>query len=1438
MIRCSDGIKKLLEKFLNKEVETKYITSSHKYTLDICDDNIEYISSSSKQNIKTDIVDNSIVIKEKNEDWIIVIIPVNIKRQENDLISVNLKTDKEIKVSTFIKDENNKEFWGDIKTISSERKITVPIEKMSSPEWEDSKHTPGNMIQSICIYISGKDIYEVLINNISIHTGRDKSQEIHGKNNIFGLRNGTFLFENKEEYDIEFSTSDNIRLNFQAKEKISNNKRLRLRFDLFDNKSIQLEDILGLYFLIRSSSGIAIDLYTENDKQIKTFFNESSTDIKNILLYKEDLVLFEKDTRISSIVFEFSAKKGEINIYDSHLVYAKNNIKTEDILSNQEDFIITGDEFVLSTDNGYFSLRDGDKGEFSYDKDDNISFRINKPSNHKDPYTLFKFTLFENRKIKLSDWDGIFITFEGKKEFRFRIIATDIKGNEYWSNPVYVNGSSGFSVLKFNDFFIPDWLEKNSQQADEAIAFSILFEGSGDFSLKIDSFDLFVGGEKKDRIFDISSTKDHTLYPFVDLGSHDISDENVHIATENANIKVDTKDKVVLEYIPKNSSEKTFSMVELLTPRILNIPSKQISGIGLFIEKEGDFDLRVITKDENQNEYWSNPLVLKENTLSSLYIPIDDFYRPQWIQEKGPRGDLLKNLAFNLSGLASGKAIIHRILVYTKDYTLYLDSKDIGNMETLFNLKKTSNKMIKNLISSDNIIVNKAKLEDNELKLKILPDKESYLIIRYDLHLAGYTDLSDVSYISSLINTNVSSLLKMVITDTEDRQISTQHRELMENGLAAYEFRKQDFTEGDVSNFNFSMIKNIEIHLNKINNDQRGEAHLVFSSPVFFGKSKTTENKYFILQDFNFFGDNVFKNYWVSAGKEANIDLIPAHREKDLDYPCLKVPFSIFSEDSQNNWIVMKRNDLPISMDISEYEYITFFFKCDTKGLKIRFSITDTDGKISSYTMNRLSEFDRFIKVNIPISKIKGDADIKKIRSYDFYCGLEWNKPPVKGNMFFATYTPIVDETTTHVKEIKTVKARDPELDNLENKIETTRRKIMVSGKLYDLDEIKDLIDKKIEKGKETFSKKDLKMQEIRQNKKWGLSGVAMFIEPTNLCNLACIMCNHGDKSFDRTLGVMKFKDFKRVADEIRERKFNIWEVAPFWLGEPFIHPQITQFIDYISEIRRLPGTIQHFNIHTNGNVLTDEHIESVVNSELDSILFSIDAAKEDTYRGIRVNGSLETVINNIKKLKEARDKKGRKSPAIILQFIVMDQNVDEIMDFINLGKKLGIEKVIYAGRKEDNKYDLPMEENLLFPQIDYDLVFIKSLEPNALTKDQTHREIITNVKKDIVRRPCGSLWRMFSVSWDGNATACCRDDQVDMCVGNVLKDGVENVWYGEELKEIRLAHILGDFDKVPKCNECLNWVKYPISHDEIEEWLESVGEENLIKIYKERFNR
>lgn len=101
-------------------------------------------------------------------------------------------------------------------------------------------------------------------------------------------------------------------------------------------------------------------------------------------------------------------------------------------------------------------------------------------------------------------------------------------------------------------------------------------------------------------------------------------------------------------------------------------------------------------------------------------------------------------------------------------------------------------------------------------------------------------------------------------------------------------------------------------------------------------------------------------------------------------------------------------------------------------------------------------------------------------------------------------------------------------------------------------------------------------------------------------------------------------------------------------------------------------------NLNTNGVLLTPEVFEKMekIHSNLGSIIISLDAARESTYKIVRRGGDWEKLQNNITYLSEQR-KKG-KFDHLQLDFVVQDENYREMPEFVNLGKALGVDKVYF----------------------------------------------------------------------------------------------------------------------------------------------------------------
>ena len=131
-------------------------------------------------------------------------------------------------------------------------------------------------------------------------------------------------------------------------------------------------------------------------------------------------------------------------------------------------------------------------------------------------------------------------------------------------------------------------------------------------------------------------------------------------------------------------------------------------------------------------------------------------------------------------------------------------------------------------------------------------------------------------------------------------------------------------------------------------------------------------------------------------------------------------------------------------------------------------------------------------------------------------------------------------------------------------------------------------------------------------------------IEATGVCNLMCSHCfRHSRRS---EIGDMNFEIFKKIIDEGEE--YGLYAIDPSWMGESFLHPQIIEMIDY-AKSRKVVDVM----IHTNGTLVDEKMSKRILNSGLDTIIFSVDAITEATYNTVKVGSDFREVNRNIQYL-------------------------------------------------------------------------------------------------------------------------------------------------------------------------------------------------------------
>jgi MoaA/NifB/PqqE/SkfB family radical SAM enzyme len=180
----------------------------------------------------------------------------------------------------------------------------------------------------------------------------------------------------------------------------------------------------------------------------------------------------------------------------------------------------------------------------------------------------------------------------------------------------------------------------------------------------------------------------------------------------------------------------------------------------------------------------------------------------------------------------------------------------------------------------------------------------------------------------------------------------------------------------------------------------------------------------------------------------------------------------------------------------------------------------------------------------------------------------------------------------------------------------------------------------------------------------WGLP-THLQIEPTNACNLRCAVCPVTE-GLNRPAGFMDFDLYRRLLDEVGESVFLIllWD----W-GEPFLHPRICELISYAK------GKGIQFISSTNGRPFAQPGLsERVVRSGLDTLIFSIDGIRQDTYERFRGRGTLEVALEGLRSVAGAKRALNSRLPLVSLSFIVTRHNEHEVSELPSFARSLGVD--------------------------------------------------------------------------------------------------------------------------------------------------------------------
>ena len=295
----------------------------------------------------------------------------------------------------------------------------------------------------------------------------------------------------------------------------------------------------------------------------------------------------------------------------------------------------------------------------------------------------------------------------------------------------------------------------------------------------------------------------------------------------------------------------------------------------------------------------------------------------------------------------------------------------------------------------------------------------------------------------------------------------------------------------------------------------------------------------------------------------------------------------------------------------------------------------------------------------------------------------------------------------------------------------------------------------------------------------WGYPS-ALMIEPTNTCNLSCVLCPTGAGWLKHPRGQMDVTAFRHLIDEAGPYLYRV----AFWnWGEPFLHPAILDMVRYA---RRWPVWLQ---ICTNGHFFSDPAFaREVITSGLDQLIVSIDGVTEDSiqkYRGPKAD--LNKILTGVRNLVSARRLVGKAKPQIEVQFLVMRHNQSEIGAAQALTTELGVDR-FYCKTLNMRPQDIEQFQHLL---------------PDAA--EFCRFEIGADGKWSVKGTPtgiCPYIYETTVVLWDGSLLPCCFDGEESIVLGNAFADGLWHAWNSDHYRQFRYR-VRHNRTSVPMCVWC-----------------------------------
>ncbi len=276
----------------------------------------------------------------------------------------------------------------------------------------------------------------------------------------------------------------------------------------------------------------------------------------------------------------------------------------------------------------------------------------------------------------------------------------------------------------------------------------------------------------------------------------------------------------------------------------------------------------------------------------------------------------------------------------------------------------------------------------------------------------------------------------------------------------------------------------------------------------------------------------------------------------------------------------------------------------------------------------------------------------------------------------------------------------------------------------------------------------------------------------------------------------LSLDEIKHVADQVPELN----RAALHGIGEPLLNTELADIIRYLKG----KGVYVFFN--SNGLLLNQKWVHALLESGLDELRVSLDAATPSTYARVRGSKDFARVVRNIEVLAQVRNANHGSNPKISAWMVATEDNVEDLPEMVELAARVGIDEVylqrlvfptdgagegLAVRQKAITGPPQPIADILqksmsLSRQLGVALMASGLVSPT---------ESLSNGSREPAPwRQCRRPREVAYVTAWGNVLPCCiapfsSVDYDSLILGNVFAEPFDQIWRGQKYRAFREMH-------------------------------------------------